>query len=205
MLTLIRETLIDETGFLKLYFTPEWEHISYADSTEEVRNMNLYYDHVSFGHDVETAYLMLEASHTINNEYDMKTLLTAKRMVDHALANGWDNEKGGFYEMGYYYKNVDSISLLNDSKIWWCQAEGLNSLLMMAILFDEADYLQKFQKQWQYINTYLIDHVHGEWYFEGMDSCPETVTKPKTSMWKVNYHNSRALMNCICMLENKPL
>jgi hypothetical protein len=51
---------------------------------------------VSFGHDYETAFLMLEASHILNIADDYETLKTAKKMVDHALDNGWDEKDGGF-------------------------------------------------------------------------------------------------------------
>ena len=62
-------------------------------------------DHVSFGHDVETAYLMQEASHALGIQNDTTTLNIGKRMVDHALHNGWDDSLGGFYDEGYYFKD----------------------------------------------------------------------------------------------------
>ena len=55
-----------------------------------------------------------------------------KKMVDHALKYGWDNSVGGFYDEGYFFKNSDTISILFDSKNCWAQAEGLNTLLIMA-------------------------------------------------------------------------
>jgi mannobiose 2-epimerase len=40
----------------------------------------------------------------------------AKKMVDHALENGWDNDSGGFYDRGYYFKGKDKIEIINDGK-----------------------------------------------------------------------------------------
>src|SRR5690606_40790989 len=88
-------------------------------------------DHMAFGHDVETAFLMLEASHVLGLENDVQTHTVAKIMVDHALRNGWDDEVGGFYDEGYYFKGADSIRIIRDTKNWWAQAEGLNTLLLM--------------------------------------------------------------------------
>ena len=90
MLLLIRDKIVTPKGYLQLYFTPEWKAISYRDSSEAVIKKNHYIDHVSFGHDVETAYLMLEASEALGNKNDAVTMAVGKRMVDHALKNGWD-------------------------------------------------------------------------------------------------------------------
>lgn len=204
MLVLIRDAITTEKGHLTLYLQRDWTPVSFRDSSDAVRKKNYYFDHVSFGHDVETAYLMLEASHVLGLEADDKTLRVAKRMVDHVLANGWDNGKGGFFYQGYYFAGADTISIINEIKEWWVQAEGLNSLLLMSKLFpQEKKYEQAFKKQWEYMKRYLIDHEHGGWYKEGLDKSPETAKSAKGSEWKVNYHESRALMNCIKMLKSE--
>lgn len=120
------------------------------------------------------------------------------------MARGWDASKGGFYNEGYYLKPGDEISIIDSSKVWWVQAEGMNSLLLMSRLFPrENRYFKAFRKQWEYIKTWLIDHEHGGWYANGLDSHYGSKKTPKGSIWKVNYHDSRALMNCIRMLKNE--
>jgi mannobiose 2-epimerase len=155
---------------------------------------------------VETAYLMLEASHVLGLKNDTITKKIAKRMIDHALQNGWDKTTGGFYDEGYYFKNKNGISIIKDSKNWWAQAEGLNTLLLMADLFpnDHMHYYDKFKMMWKYIQTYLIDHEYGDWYDEGLDKSPERRTALKGQIWKATYHQLRALSNCVERLRNKP-
>jgi mannobiose 2-epimerase len=98
----------------------------------------------------------------------------------------------------------DVCTILNPAKIWWSQAEGLNALLLMSQLYpDEKEYYELFEKQWQYINEHMIDHTYGGWYDEGLDSNPEAVQHVKAQIWKVNYHNIRALINVIQMLEGR--
>lgn len=202
MLHLIRDVITTEKGYLTLYMTEDWKPISFRDSSKEMREANHHLDHVSFGHDVETAFLMLEASHILKIKNDAKTLLIAKKMVDHSLMNGWDNVKGGFYYEGYYFNDKEKISIINPVKTWWVQAEGLNSLLMMSKLYpEEKIYYESFLKQWDYIKKYLIDKKYKGWYTEGLDRSPNMVNMPKGYDWKVNYHNVRALMNCIKMLR----
>src|SRR5690606_19939597 len=122
-------------GSLTLFLHPDWTPVSFRDSSEEIIMQHHHLDHLSFGHDVETAYLMLEASHVLGIENDTLTMQVAKRMVDQALRIGWDQTTGGFYDEGYIFKT--GYRVIRDSKNWWAQAEGLNSLLLMADTFPE--------------------------------------------------------------------
>lgn len=203
LLVLIRDTITTEKGYLTLHLQRDWTPVSLRDSTEAYRKQNFYLDHVSFGHDVETAFLMLEASHILGKKNDSITLAAAKKMVDHALEWGWDNEKGGFYDGGYYWDESGNRTIENKAKVWWAEAEGLNTLLLMSKLFpEEKHYIHLFKKQWAYIDTNLIDDIYGGWYHEGLDTNPEAKNDPKANIWKVNYHNLRTLINVIQMLKD---
>jgi mannobiose 2-epimerase len=203
MLKLIRDTIVGDKNYLTLFMKRDWTPISYRDSADDVRKANFSMDHVSFGHDIETAYLMLEASLALRSEYD-ETLETAKKMVDHSINNGWDDLKGGLYNEGYYFKGSDTLTVIDKSKVWWVQAEALNSLLLFSKLFSEEEkYYNCFLKQWEYMKTWLIDHEYGGWYYNGLDNNPDSKKINKTSDWKINYHDSRSLMNCIEMLTDE--
>jgi cellobiose epimerase len=205
MLWLIRDVITTKKGNLVLFLQPDWTPVSFKDSPEAVILQHRNLDHVSFGHDVETAYLMLEASHVLGLKNDTATMTVAKRMVDHALRNGWDNTTGGFYDEGYYFNNKKDITIIKDNKNWWSQAEGLNTLLLMADHFpnDPMRYFEKFKMMWQYIQTYMIDHEHGDWYEDGLDTRPDRKTALKGHIWKGTYHNLRALSNCVQHLQIK--
>ncbi|HCY40681.1 MAG TPA: N-acylglucosamine 2-epimerase [Prolixibacteraceae bacterium] len=199
MLHVVRDRITHPKGYLQLFLNEDLSPVSYRDSAEDVRKKNWLHDHISFGHDVETAFLMLEASEIAGLENDTLTLHKAKLMVDHSIENGWDKELGGFYEAGYYFKNQDTVTIIKNTKNWWAQAEGLNSLLLMSELFpnDPHNYKSLFLKEWEYIETYLIDHEYGSWYPNGTDYEPEAKHAMKSQIWKGNYHTSRALMNCM--------
>jgi len=203
MLLLIRDRIVTPRGYLQMYFTPDWKAVSYRDAPDSVIRKNHYIDHVSFGHDVETAYLMQEASTLLYGRPDGKTLAIGKKMVDHALRNGWDSANGGFYDEGYYFKDRPGLTITYRGKNWWAQAEALNTLLMFSYRYpgDPMHYREKFFREWQYVNQYLIDHEHGDWYEEGLDTSPEYRTRLKAQIWKGSYHNFRALMNCITRIE----
>ncbi len=199
MLRLIRDTITTPRGNLVLFFQPDWTPVSFRDSSQAAVLSHRSLDHVSFGHDVETAYLMLEASHALGLKNDVKTATVGKRMVDHALRNGWDKTIGGFYDEGYYFRDKPGITIIKDSKNWWAQAEGLNTLLMLADRYpnDSMQYFQQYKLLWQYCQTYLIDHQYGDWYEEGLDKEPQRRTALKGHIWKATYHTYRALTNCV--------
>ncbi|MEO5592468.1 MAG: AGE family epimerase/isomerase [Chitinophagaceae bacterium] len=203
MLLLIRDVITTKKGNLVLFFQPDWTPVSFRDSAHSVILQHSNLDHVSFGHDVETAYLMLEASHVLGIKNDTRTMTIAKKMVDHALQNGWDKNVGGFYDEGYYFKGSAAITIIRDSKNWWAQAEGLNTLSMMADHFpaDSMQYFKKFTLLWHYTQTYLIDHEHGDWYSGGLDKEPGQKTGAKGNIWKGSYHVLRSLINCTQRLE----
>jgi mannobiose 2-epimerase len=206
MLTLVRDTFTSPQGYLRLYFTADWKHISLRDSSEDKIRKMIDMDHVSFGHNIETAFLLLETSKTLGITDDTLTLRIAKRLVDHTLAHGFDKQYSGIFDGGYDFKGSDSTTILLKDKNWWSQAEGLNSLLLFSKLYpNQKIYKQAFCQLWDYVKKNLIDYEYGDWYISGLDSNPKAKMLPKASAWKCNYHTSRALMNCLDMLNGKDI
>jgi mannobiose 2-epimerase len=201
LLSLIRDRMVHERGYLQLFFQPDWTPVSFRDAPEEIRRENYGLDHVSFGHDYETSFLMLEASHTLGIENDAKTLLVSKKMLDHALANGWERGVGGFFDAGYYFNGKGRCTIIEETKNWWAQAEALNALLLFSRIYPESEYRSYFLKQWEYVKKYVIDHERGDWFEGGIDRQPQFETGPRSHIWKCTYHTSRALMNCIALLS----
>ena len=199
MLHLVRDVITTEQGYLTLFLERDWTPVSFRDSSEAVREANHSLDHVSYGHDVETAFLMIEASHVLGLEHDTLTHCIAKHMVDHALRYGWEEGVGGFYDGGYYHKGENTPDVTRDTKTWWAQAEALNTLQLMADLYpdDPNAYQEKFETQWEYVKAYLIDTEHGGWYDSGLDKAPDRKTSYKSHIWKGNYHTLRSLLHCI--------
>jgi mannobiose 2-epimerase len=202
MFLLIRDTFVHPDGYLRLYFQPDWTLVtSLPDDTGSQREGWLL-THFTYGHDVETAYLLLETAHVLGKGEDEKTHNIAKKLVDHSLASGWDTVNGGFFDAGV--AGDDGIRIVNNHKSWWGQVEGMNALLLMHTLYpgDPNDYYNKFLKSWEHIDTYLIDKTYGGWYNNATDTDPETVDQLKSHIWKTTYHNTRGMLNCIRMLRS---
>ena len=169
-----------------LYLTRDWRAIPAHDS---------------FGHDVETAYLLVEAARAIQKPEEVeKTWQVARALVDHALDWGWDEDAGGFYDKGESFAGA----AFDRKKVWWTAAEGLNALLLMHRKYGDRDerYRQAFLKQWDFIEKHLLDHVHGGWFSETTREGKLIGDGSKANQWKANYHTSRALMNVATMLKD---
>jgi len=176
LLVLVRDKICVEPGMMNLYFTDTWQPLP---------------GHDSYGHDVETAYLMLEAEETLANGHDPRTERMARMLVDHALHYGWDQKFGGFYQEGSATGSAELTI-----KEWWVQFEGLNALLLMHELYGaQTDvYFKAFQLQWNFIQQYQVDSTfHGVYESVAADGRP--TADLKGSIWKAAYHDGRALLN----------
>jgi mannobiose 2-epimerase len=203
MFYLIRDTFTHPDGYLQLYFYPDWQRVTPESLNDPSEETLRFTSHFTYGHDVETAYLLLETAHFLGMGEDEKTHKIAKRLVDHSLESGWDHEAGGFFDAGIEHEG--EISIFNDHKSWWGQIEGLNALLMMHQLYpeDPNDYYGKFLKSWEHIDTYLVDKEYKGWFNHALDTDLKTRERPKSHIWKTTYHNARGMIRCIQMLRGE--
>ena len=194
LLELIAMALTAGGAYLRLFFTPEWRPVTYAT----VRDHDL--DHVSFGHDVETAHLLIDAAEAVSAHQELAQR-TARSMVNHALEWGWDVQRGGFFERGAYRDG--RCLIIDDSKVWWAQFEALVALLQLSVLHveDAGRYHVHFRMLWQYIQEYLLCPKYGSCYWAGLDTRPHHLTSPKAEEWKGNYHTVRGLSGAIDLLS----
>ena len=178
LLEIVRDKVSVEPGVMNLYFTNAWQ---------------AFPDHDSYGHDVEAAYLMLEAEDVLGVKHDPRTERMAKMLVDHALNYGWDETNGGFYRDGTTFGHAE-----DKMKEWWVEYEGLNALLIMHEKYGRGDdrYFKTFQHQWQLIKDYQVDsEFHGVYELIGTDNQPADGNGTKGRIWKGSYHDGRALLN----------
>lgn len=175
---LVRDKIaVEPIGCLNLYFTPDWRPLP---------------DHDSFGHDVETAFLLVEASAALGRPDDARTWALARRIVDHALDFGWDADNGGFFDAGAVFGGP-----FTTEKIWWVQAEGLNALLLMHARYgrESPRYWEAFNQQWDFIHTKQTDAKYGGWYATVTREGASLPGHVKSDDWTEAYHQGRALLN----------
>jgi len=168
-----REHIIDkEQGHLRMFLTRDWRDVSCS---------------YSFGHDIETSWLMWEAvealgDQALREQYRPLVLALAARVREQAIGNAgevWD---------GYDFQHRTLIK----ARVWWVQAEALVGLLNAYQLSGDADYFQAFENVWAFIQRFQKDHERGEWYW--FSSLDQNRGECKAGFWKGPYHNGRAMM-----------
>lgn len=163
----------------------------YFENWEPRRGRN--FDRVSYGHDIENIWLLMEACRAAG--FSSTPLLDLYQTIFHyTLHYGYDRTNGGFYNSGPLNAPAD-----RREKIWWVQAEGLVAALYMYGLTGEEIYRECFLKTLDWIINRQVDWRHGEWY-ESV-SLDGKVAGVKTGPWKCPYHNGRAMLQCLEMLD----
>lgn len=199
---IMRDIIARDPGFLGLYFDANWNLRSFRGCSREEIDRNVLDEHVSFGHDIESAILLLRAEASLASGLYPDTLARAKQLVDHTLKFGVDLVSGGIVYASYYYPGEKDPTVIWPTKAWWPQCEGLSTFLLFSKLYpNDPRYWSAFVHLWNYIKENLIDHENGDWFCEGIDLSPHARYEAKAHAWKCNYHTSRCLMWCIDLLK----
>jgi cellobiose epimerase len=182
---LVRDRIVQAEGFQHLFFQPDWTPAP---------------DHISFGHDVETAFLLLEAEEALG-ESDAGTAAKARQIVDHALMHGWDARQGGFFDSA----DLATRKVIAREKIWWVQAEGLNALLLMHIRHGRQTpaYFDAFARQWAFIRDHQIDRENNGWIPTVGEDGARLPNQSKSNAWTDPYHQARACWRVVAALRKQ--
>lgn len=169
-------------------------------------HFNLFFDSdwtvrstiVSFGHDIEGAWLLYEAAEMVGDKRLIaevsQNLIT---MVDATLADGCAAD-------GSVFNEKDTASgHLDDDKHWWMQAEAMVGLAYAWKITGKETYFDHLVKVWKFICTFVIDPVNGEWFGRVDKNGIPLVSDDKLGFWKCPYHNSRSIMEVLAKFEQQ--
>lgn len=155
------------------------------------KNYNSILDLHSYGHDIETAWLLNRGVDVLGEEAYQKKMgpiiddLTAQvykvAFDGHSLAN--ECEKG----------------VVNTHRVWWVQAETVIGFLNGYQRNPEKkEYLEAAKSEWQFIKDYVIDkREDSEWFWEVDENGKPYPDRPIVEPWKCPYHNGRMCIEVI--------
>lgn len=155
---------------------------------------------VSYGHDWETSWLLLEAFEAlaVANAVDAAdhslAASAARRMAEHALRTGWD-PAGGPFERGIPEGHEGGPAVTSSEKVWWAQAEALPGLYRLYRSTGNEELLAALEATARFITRISWDPLHGE-FFWGVDSRGRVGPRGehKGELWKAPYHTVRAFL-----------
>lgn len=148
---------------------------------------------VNYGHDVEAVWMLRDAERR-TGLVGAERLAAHRRLFGSALRHGWDARHGGFFWAG-----PPGRPATMRGKDWWVQAEGLVAALILHFETGDACYADCYLRMLDWIANIQVDWTCGEWHREiAVNGRP---LGDKGDGWKNPYHNGRAMMICLEMLE----
>jgi len=153
---------------------------------------------VSYGHDIEGAWLLIEAAQTLG---DMNILEASKpvavRIAD-SCANGLDPTLGGMYS------EVLPSGEIDKKMIWWVQAEAVVGFLNAWQITNDDKHWDNMLRVWDYIDRFVIDReggIYRDWISNSSLSANDPKNHFTVNGWKTPYHNGRMYMEIIERME----
>jgi mannobiose 2-epimerase len=153
-------------------------------------------DHISYGHDIEASWLLVESAEMLGDEaLIQEARALALHMARATLAEGMTADGGMLYE-------ATPAGIVESNTEWWPQAEAVVGLINAYQLSSEPHFLRAALKSWDYIEDHLVDRTHGEWFRYVTREGAVGRDAFKVSFWKCPYHNGRACMEMIDRLTD---
>ena len=145
----------------------------------------------SYGHDIETAWLVDRGVEIVGNpEYEAKMTPITKDLTRQIYETAYNRHS---------LANECERGVVDTDRVWWVQAEAVVSFLNgYEKDASRTEYLEAAREIWQYIKTYLVDTREGsEWYWLLDEDGVPYENKPIVEPWKCPYHNGRMCMEVI--------
>lgn len=181
LLQTIEEHFINtKTGHLHLFFDENWIEKP---------------DVISYGHDIEAAWLLLQCAEISEDENLIANHKRHAIQIAEATLEGLDSDGGLWYELD------PKTNKLTAEKHWWVQAEALIGFYNAYQLTRDEKFLDIVLKNWKFIKIHIIDSENGEWFW-GIYKDYSVIEKDKAGFWKCPYHNSRACLELIQRIKS---
>ncbi len=172
LITLFTDKFLSKDFHFHLFFDEKWTLKS-----------SVY----SYGHDVETAWLLIEAAKIINEPLLLSKIeQIAVKVVDRFIEVAIDEQAGT--------KNCIDLTtgIVDTDRHWWPQAEAMVGIFYVYKITGDEKYHELVLRIWDFIDKNVIDHTHGEWLGVIDKNGNHDPKNEKVGMWKCPYHNSRA-------------
>lgn len=178
LLEVMGTRIMGPDGHLQLYFKKDWTVLPGA---------------VSYGHDIETSWLLLEAA------FALRDADLVNRVRPWAARIGQAGNEGLLPDGSLRYeKHPDGR--FDDSRQWWVQAETVVGNLWLWKYHADAAAWERARGAWTYIREHLVDTLSGDWWWAILPDGSRDVSQPKAGFWKCPYHNTRMCLQVLSVL-----
>lgn len=159
-------------------------------------NMNSILDLHSYGHDIETAWLVDRGVEILKEiRYNDKMYPITKDLTAMIYKIAFD---------GHSLSNECEKGVVDTSRVWWVQAETVVGFLNgYEKDSSKIEYLKAAESVWKFIKEYIWDKRDGsEWFWKVDETGTKSSHKPIVEPWKCPYHNGRMCFEVIRRANN---
>lgn len=155
------------------------------------KDWNSLIDLYSYGHDIETAWLIDRGCEVLG---DPEVTGRLRKITKDLAAN--------VYRTAYHNHslwNECEKGVENKTRVWWVQAEAMVGFFNAWEKAPEhPEYLKAVKDIWTYIQEFVVDWREGsEWFWDLNDAGEPESRKPIVEPWKCPYHNGRMCFEMI--------
>jgi mannobiose 2-epimerase len=151
---------------------------------------------ISFGHDIETSWLLMDAALALGNAaLTSRVNAAARRLSEAVLADGLDRECGGIF----YARDAGRLDM---DKEWWPQVEAIVGFLAAFQESERPEFLDAAVSAWGFARDHLLDRRRGEWLRRVSRDGTESRGGEKVGPWKCPYHNGRACLEVMSRVDS---
>ncbi|MGN0437623.1 MAG: AGE family epimerase/isomerase [Lachnospiraceae bacterium] len=160
------------------------------------RNYKSLIDLESFGHDIETAWLIDRGCSILNDAtYQKEMLPIINGLAEAAYQNAFDHVQ-------HALNNEREGQHIDTQKIWWVQAESVVGFYnAYQNIPQKKEYLQAAEEIWNFIQLHVVDKKSGEWIESIPQNNEPNLEQPLVHPWKCPYHNGRMCMEMMQRLS----
>ncbi|MCI9071283.1 MAG: N-acylglucosamine 2-epimerase [Lachnospiraceae bacterium] len=157
--------------------------------------MNSLIDLHSYGHDIETAWLVDRGVEVLGDPAYRAKMAPVTADLEQNV-----------YETAYRrhsLKNECERGVDDEWRVWWVQAESMVGFYNAWQKAPEKSYFREAALDiWEFIKKYVVDSREGgEWYWRVDENGRPDLAKPVVEPWKCPYHNGRMCMEMMKRAE----
>ena len=147
-------------------------------------------DLTSYGHDIETSWLMDWGCSLLHDrEYEKRLLPCLGALAENT------------YEKAYQKHSLRAEcerGTENETRVWWVQAETVLGFANAYQRTGDEKFRVAAGDVWEFIQQHVIDHrPGGEWFWQVDEAGAPLTHKAIVEPWKCPYHNGRMCMEMI--------
>ena len=178
MVQIFTDKIILDDDYCAQYF--------YSDWTPVEKDNNI----ISYGHDLETFWLLLEAVKVLELEDDTILLNKIIDMGKRTTKEGYDATVGAFNNQGDL-----AGAVVDDTKVWWIQFESMQGIWQLYLHTKDEQYLSQIESILDWLENQQMHRPVKEWFKEVDNSGTPGPNRYIADEWKTNYHSIRATVN----------